>query len=624
MASIKNGKRLKMSVLISRLMNYDVISFDIFDTLILRNVSDPMDIFSFLATKYSLLDFGKIRVNVERKLRLKKKEKYDNYEVNINEIYEEIYKLTSIDPKEGIKNELDEEKNFCYANPYMKTIFDTLIQNGKKVIITSDMYLPHDLMVELLESCGYTGYDKLFVSCDYYCSKRDLGLYEYIKENYLEEDETVIHVGDNYQSDFLSAKEVGWDAYHYPQNKTLGKPLDKIGMSFITGSYYCSIVDNFLYNGSKEGYPYNQMPYYYGFMYGGIFILGYVNWIHKKAVENKMDKVIFLARDGYILKQVYDMLYNDIPSEYALWSRHASMKTSLKTNLEAYIWQFVKRRKRNNPQITIGNILKDMEFEELINKLEDVGIEVNDTVEDDEIEENLINLIIDNCDDVKKISKKYSEAAKKYYQEILGNAKKVAIVDIGWRGSGAISLKYLFENEWNLDCDVKALVSGTYKIMNNRDGVFQANRNIESYMFSPNHNTDLLVKHQRKTIIRNTVVEIFTTAPAPSFLKAVSDKNNYSFIFDIPEVENYEKIDLIFKGEIDFVKEYIKHIKNHKELLEIPGRDAYMPLNYLMAGKRFENFKETFNDLVYNSLIGGIKDENKKDFETFGEICRNN
>ena len=63
------------------------------------------------------------------------------------------------------------------------------------------MYLPHDLMTELLESCGYTGYDKLFVSCDYECNKRDLGLYEYIKENYLEEDETIIHIGDNHETD---------------------------------------------------------------------------------------------------------------------------------------------------------------------------------------------------------------------------------------------------------------------------------------------------------------------------------------------------------------------------------------------------------------------------------------
>lgn len=626
MAKTRKNKRLKASTLASKLMNYDVISFDIFDTLILRNVSDPKDVFSFLATEYSLLDFAKIRIECESNLRKKKSEQYGNREITINDIYNEVYKFTSIDPKIGIRNELEEEKIWCYANPYMKIIYDTLIQNNKKIIITSDMYLPHDLMTELLESCGYTGYDKLFVSCDYECSKRDLGLYEYIKENYLEDDETIIHIGDNYESDYLNSKKIGWDAYHYPQCKEIGKPLDKIGMSYMIGSYYSSIVNNFLYNGINEGYPYNQMPYFYGYMYGGFFILGYVIWIHKKAIEEKLDKIIFLARDGYILKKVYDMLYDDIPSEYALWSRHASMKTSLKTNLKAYIWQFVTRRKNYNPKITIKNILKDMELECLIEKLEDIDLQPNDTIKNDQIEEKLINLIIENFDIVRLVSEKYSSAAKKYYKEIIGNAKNVAIVDIGWRGSGAISLKYLFKEEWNFDCEAKAFVAGTYKIYNHRDETFQANKDIVSYMFSSNSNTDMLFRHQRNNAVKNTVVEIFTTAPAPSFLKAVSqnNKDNYDFIFDIPEVENYKSIDLIFKGEIDFVKQYLKYIKNHMELLNISGRDAYMPLNYLMAGKRFDNFKKTFNKLVYNILIGGIKDETQESFETFGEVCNKN
>ena len=623
MAETRTGKRLRASFLASRLIKYDVISFDIFDTLILRNVSEPKDVFAFLATKYSLLDFAKIRVEEERKLREKKREIYGNHEVTIREIYDEIYKLTSINPQIGIRNELEEEKNFCYANPYMKIVFDTLIQNGKKVIITSDMYLPHDLMSELLESCGYVGYDKLFVSCDYYCNKRDLGLYEYIKENYLQKDETVIHVGDNHQTDYLNAKQVGWDAYHYPKCKSLGEPLDKIGMSFITGSYYCSIVNNFLYNGANEGYPYDQEEYKYGFMYGGLFVLGYVNWIHKKAVENKMDKIIFLARDGYILKKVYDMIYTDIPSEYALWSRHASMKTSIKTNITTYLWQFIHRRKQYNPEITVGNILRDMEFDFLISKLNEKQILESDFIGSEQIEEKLEELIKENIEQIKKVSFKYSELEKDYYKKIVGDSKSTYIVDVGWKASGALSLKYLFEKEWGFDCKAKALISGTYKVLNNRDSVFHLNKEIESYMFSQQHNTDLLLMHQRNTILNNTVIEIFTSAPMPSFLKSnLSNNDTFEFIFDIPEVENYKKIDLIFKGEIDFIKQYIKHLNGNTELLDISGRDAYYPLKYLMQGKKLHNFSKVFKNFVYNSLIGGIKDEKNKNFETFIEVYR--
>lgn len=624
MSETRKNKRLKASALVNKLINYDVISFDIFDTLILRNVSDPKDIFAFLATKYSLLDFAKIRVEEERKLREKKREIYGNHEVTIREIYDKIYKFTSINPEIGVRNELEEEKNFCYANPYMKIVFDTLIQNGKKVIITSDMYLPHDLMAELLESCGYVGYDKLFVSCDYYCNKRNLGLYEYIKNNYLEDDETVIHVGDNQQTDYINAKKSGWDAYHYPQNRQIGKPLDRIGMSYMIASYYTSIVNNFLYNGLNEKDPYDKMPYYYGFVYGGLLVLGYVNWIHEKAIKNKMDKIIFLARDGYILKKIYDMLYDDIPSEYALWSRQASMKTSLKVNLEAYIWQFITRRKGISPDVSIESLLKDMEFDVLINKLHEKELLSEMSIGEEGVEEKLIELILENVENINEGFTKYSITAKEYFKELINGSSNVGIVDIGWRGTGAMSLKYLFENEWEFKCSVKALVSGTYKIYRNRDANFYLNKDVECYMFSGHHNSDLLFKQQKGKIIKSIVIELFTSATFPSFAKFDNENDLSKHSFDVPEIENYDVVNLTLKGEIDFVKEYIKHIKNHPELLNISGRDAYLPMDYLMQGKRFEKFKKTYSEITYNRLIGGLKFEEGKSFETFGEICKKN
>ena len=40
-----------------------------------------------------------------------------------------------------------------------------------------------------------------------------------------------------------------------------------------------------------------------------------------------------------------------------------------------------------------------------------------------------------------------------------------------------------------------------------------------------------------------------------------------------------------------------------------------------MEGKRLENFKKSFDEFSFNSLIGGIKDDDGADFETFGEVC---
>ena len=155
-----------------KLLNYDVISFDIFDTLILRPFRNPSDLFMVLADKFKILNFKNIRINVEKKVRDKMEEKEGHREVTIYDIYREVSKETGIDVEYGVRTEFQTEKDFCFANPYMKQVFKMLKSQGKKIVITSDMYIPHDMMVELLESCGYTGYDKLYVSCDYNGSKR--------------------------------------------------------------------------------------------------------------------------------------------------------------------------------------------------------------------------------------------------------------------------------------------------------------------------------------------------------------------------------------------------------------------------------------------------------------------
>lgn len=621
MKKTRVNKRLPVSVLVNKLMNYDVISFDIFDTLVLRNLSDPKDLFSYLTAKYDLMDFAKVRINVEKELRDEKTEKYGNHEVNIYEIYERISKYTNIDPLVGVKNEMEEEKNFCKANPYMKRVFDTLLQNGKKIIITSDMYIPHDLMEELLENCGYTGYDKLFVSCDYYKNKRNLELYEYINENYLNPDLTIIHVGDNKKTDYENSKQIGWDAYYYPQVNTKGPKLTHIGMQYSIGSYYAAIVNNYLYNGIDEKYNGENSPYYYGFVYGGFLILGYVNWIHEVAKKNNFDKILFLARDGYILKKVYDELFNDIPSEYVLWSRYASMQNAFDSNLQNYLWQYITRRKKLE-SLTIETVLTDMGFDCLISQLYTVDLNKEQTLSDNDIKSKLKKLIVNNIEVLREKFNAYSELGKQYYKKIICDAKKIGIVDIGWKASGAMTLKWLFKNKWNINCEVKALVAGTYNDYKRYDSVLHTNKSIESYMFGPTQNIDLLKIHSRKPALHSAVIEIFTSAPTPSFLNFFERDNIVDIKFDRPEVENYSTIEEIFRGELDFIHEYLKNCQNHPELLNISGRDAYVPVKSLITGKDFKKFRKSFRGFVYNVLVGGLDRDKDGKLESFGTIYK--
>jgi FMN phosphatase YigB (HAD superfamily) len=606
--------------LIKKLLQYDVISFDIFDTLILRPFLDPTDLFLTLSPKHNIPSFRVDRVDAERRARDKNFKENGTYEINIFDIYKELEKSNDIDVEAGVFLELNAEKDFCYANPYMKLIYDMLLQNNKKIVITSNMYIPHKLMEELLSSCGYKDYNKLYVSCDYGVSKTDTRLFKVIEKDF-PKNTKFIHVGDNYNSDIKPLEKLNWDSFYYQGTHSIQPSLLRnLGQSNLLGSFYNAIVENFFNNGKFSYYPYNTSEYFYGFTFGGLLVLGYVNYIHRFAQQNKLDKIFFLSRDGYILKQVYEALYHDIPSEYILWSRHAAIKNDLTINIKEFLSTFLYRRHLSRPDLSIEQGLIDMGVPHLVKKLSNYDINSEDPITKKENHQKLESLFFDNKDSLEEISEEFSEASRRYFKPILENCHKIGVIDIGWRGTGGISLKGLIENRWKYNCKIFILLGGNYTSKERYDTSFVNKGIINSFMFSDLKNRDLALIHQSSLTIANCIIEIFATAPLPPFLNFTKTKNSYKKEYDKPEAENSEFIELVQMGERDFIYEFLEHSKNFPELQNISGRDAYLPFTYLLKGKGYEDFKKTFYNYTFPRYVGGIYDKEITILETLGDI----
>ena len=95
----------------------------------------------------------------------------------------------------------------------MLDVYGRVISCGKTVIITTDMYFTEGVISKLLCDNGFSGYEKLFVSCEYGCGKSDGGLYRIIKNEY--GNKRIVHMGDNYMSDVLMAGKAGFEAVYY-------------------------------------------------------------------------------------------------------------------------------------------------------------------------------------------------------------------------------------------------------------------------------------------------------------------------------------------------------------------------------------------------------------------------
>ena len=60
--------------------------------------------------------------------------------------------------------------------------------------------------------------------------------------------------------------------------------------------------------------------------------LGTAIFIHTYAREHGIDKLLFLSRDGDILRQAYAVLFPEEKTEYVYWSRAAATKLMARYN----------------------------------------------------------------------------------------------------------------------------------------------------------------------------------------------------------------------------------------------------------------------------------------------------
>lgn len=193
-----------MKIIIKYLLSrFETVSFDIFDTLIVRNVQDPRDIFRNI-NKSEDNKFVKYRIEAEKKAREKKESK----EVTLNEIYNEMLKFYNKSEVENFESiEKKEELNSVCPRKKIVDIYNECLASGKKVYLISDMYLPRELIEKMLQKCKIKNYEKLYISNEFGKTKKTGELFQLFVESEKITTKTHLHIGDSIRADFYGAKK---------------------------------------------------------------------------------------------------------------------------------------------------------------------------------------------------------------------------------------------------------------------------------------------------------------------------------------------------------------------------------------------------------------------------------
>lgn len=589
------SKRMSPQDFAKELSQYDVISFDVFDTLIFRPFSSPTDLFYVLGDELEYMDFKRIRMEMEWKAREKKYKKEHHYEVNLEEIYAVLSDETGIDAVVAMGREIELEYEFCFANPYMKLVVDELRKLKKRVIITSDMYLHTECIQTLLEKCEYGLFDSYYVSCDMGKSKSKGDLYEEVRKQ--EERKTgrsnltFIHVGDNIVADVKNSQNHGFESRHYRNVNEMGMQYRPEDMSCITGSIYRGLVNTHIHNGL---YEYSR-EYEYGYIYGGLFVTGYCQFIHDYVHRHKTDRILFLARDGDVLIKAYRLLYPEDAEmcRYVYWSRLAATKMAASYFKYDYFRRFLYHKV--NQGYTLRKILGAMELEDMLRDLEkETGLNAEVKLTDKNVQ-ILKTFFMNSWECVLEHYAEQLEAGKQYFSEILENCHNAVAIDIGWAGSGAIAMNHIVNHIWNMNCKITGIIAGTNSAANAESDAgetFLQSDRIVSYMYSQRENRDIWKFHDPGKS-HNLFWEMLLDAPHGSLKGFYSDKRgNFECRFKQSTADS-EKIMQIQKGILDFAVEYCIIMNKSAMYGNISGRDAYASM--LMAES--ENNREFFKDI---------------------------
>ena len=188
------------------LKKYESISFAVFGTLIDFIPYRDEDIVEMVRERLGLDEvFVKMRKEAEHRARI-------NYgsAMTIDDIYRELIEISPFDEVAAMQlrnAELDCIGTNVAPRKEMQEIYRQLITLGKKIAIVCDTYYSEEVIKALLAKCGYIGYDKIWVSCEYGISKQDEQLWNLVYAQY--EPKYHIHLGSDVYADWYTLERRG-------------------------------------------------------------------------------------------------------------------------------------------------------------------------------------------------------------------------------------------------------------------------------------------------------------------------------------------------------------------------------------------------------------------------------
>lgn len=437
-------------MLLPNVQGIKLISVDVFDTLLLRAVAKPIDLFEWIWLEAERRDivaismfpkeYMKLRVEMERRARLHA----TNREVTLDDIYG-MYPAYITNDIIALKElEIEFEKKYCYANPLVLQWLKEAKSQGCRLVLVSDMYLSSEDIKAILEAncVNLDLFEDVIVSNEHGCNKQNGELFDVLLQKYSDiQSSDILHIGDNKNADYEQPLKKGLQAFHYravPDEMNSIFDYEKIRHN-VPQPGILSLRKVGMYNTPYQNH--DRIAYELGSAVIGPVLALYVSWVCKRLVKLGIQRIYPLMREGYLLGELLKNEAQECGYNLEVHPIYVSRKVTYIPSIEK-----VNREEIENMigarNLTIRESLHLMGLDEHdfveIETYLDVRHKETHTIRYREttLKEYLIERFLEP-EHVARIEAYIQEERKKlveYLQQEIGDMNHVATIDIGFFG----------------------------------------------------------------------------------------------------------------------------------------------------------------------------------------------
>ena len=203
-------------------------------------------------------------------------------------------------------------------------------------------------MRHLLSGQGLRTNAPILVSCELGCSKEDGGLYAVYLERTGAHPDNCLHVGDNRYADVEAAQRAGLktcqvlSGYQMLEASAAQTLLDCTAEadSATVGKWLVRQCTSPFVLHKNQGHFTVESPYELGYDFLGPLVDHWLGWLQVQMRTGGLRRMLFPARDGYLLQRLYELLRTNAPelppSVYFKASRQAVTVASLRTEADVF------------------------------------------------------------------------------------------------------------------------------------------------------------------------------------------------------------------------------------------------------------------------------------------------